>query len=275
MKKAMVPVLAILLVVIIGSAVYFLNSDSQSGADANPEAADAPGGEAATASECAVTEYAMGLRWQQGAEAQALQGQTYEFAAKALDDAVAQAPDGEDLAIMTDLDETAIDNSELLSRDLAQCHDYSTWDTWGDWEQNGEPGLIPGALDFFSYADSLGVDIFYVSDRTEENKSDTLATLEALKLPQVGADNVLLLGPPKAERRAIVESDHTLVMQLGDTLQDFDGAFADASLDEQERLVEANADKFGTEWIVLPNPTYGNWAEADLEEWDAPLTTDK
>ena len=84
----------------------------------------------------------------------------------------------------------------------------------------------------------------------------------------------MLLGPPKDERRAKVESDHTLIMQLGDTLHDFDGAFADASLDEQRRLVEANSEKFGSEWFILPNPTYGDWAESELDEWDAPVRTD-
>ena len=58
------------------------------------------------------------------------------------------------------------------------------------------------------------------------------------------------------------------------TLHDFDGAFADASLDEQRRFVEANSEKFGSEWFILPNPTYGDWAESELDEWDAPVRTD-
>ena len=264
MKKAFVPALAVLLVLIVGVIGYILNSGPTSGETAGEVAED-----------CDVSAYTMGVKWQQqSAEAAALQGQTYELATRQLDRAVAAAPEDEDLAVMTDLDETAIDNSKLLARDVAQCHDFSGWDTWDDWEKNGEPSMIPGALEFFNHADDLGVDIYYVSDRTEDNQAANVEALEELGLPQADAEHVMLLGPPKDERRAKVESDHTLIMQLGDTLHDFDGAFADASLDEQRRLVEANSEKFGSEWFILPNPTYGDWAESELDEWDAPVRTD-
>jgi predicted secreted acid phosphatase len=39
-----------------------------------------------------------------------------------------------------DLDETVLDNTPLLARDMEQCHDYTKWDTWGDWEKQGNPG---------------------------------------------------------------------------------------------------------------------------------------
>ncbi|WP_210602790.1 5'-nucleotidase, lipoprotein e(P4) family [Brevibacterium oceani] len=264
MKKAFVPALTILLVLIIGVIGYILNS--------GPTADDEATGDSDS---CDVSDYTMGVKWQQqSAEAVALQGQTYGMATRALDKAVADAPEGEGLAIMTDLDETAIDNSKLLARDIAECHDFSGWDTWDDWEKNGEPTLIPGAAEFFDHADELGVDIYYVSDRTEENRAENVATLAQLGLPQADDEHVLLLGPPKAERRAQVESDHTLLMQLGDSLHDFDGAFADASVEEQRELVEKNRAKFGSEWMILPNPTYGDWSESDLDEWKAPVRTD-
>ncbi|MDR4533821.1 HAD family acid phosphatase [Glutamicibacter sp. PS] len=224
---------------------------------------------------CEVAEYAMGLRWQQqSAEAMALQGQTYALATQQLEKVVQQASKGrsgklrEDLAIITDLDETAIDNSALLARDLENCHDYSTWDTWDHWEREGDPTLIHGALDFFKRADELGVHIYYISDRTEANLDDTLADLQRLGLPQAVEDQVLLLGPPKEERRAAVESEHRVVMQLGDTMHDFDAAYAGSDLETQRELVQQQADKFGREWFVLPNPTYGSWSKATLESWD-------
>lgn len=235
----------------------------------------APGedaGESPAADECDVVEHAMGLRWQQqSAEAQALQGQAYHFAGQRLEELVDEADDGADLAIITDLDETAVDNSELLARDLAACHDYSVWDSWDHWEREGEADLIPGALAFFERADELGVDIFYISDRTEENHGDTVALLETLGLPQVEDETVLLLGPPKEERRAGVQAEHEVIMQLGDTLHDFDAAFAGADLETQRALVEEHADRFGDDWIVLPNATYGSWEDAELRAWDAPL----
>lgn len=219
---------------------------------------------------CAVAEFTMGLRFQQqSAEIQALQLQAYNIATQRLDAAVAAAQDPAKLAIVTDLDETVIDNSALLARDLANCHEYDAWDTWLPWERDGTPELIPGAKQFLEHADGLGVTIRYISDRADEQKAYTLATLSKLGLPQVSPESVLLLGPPKVERRAIVSADQRIVLLLGDTLHDFDARFRKTPLSEQRQTVAAEADKWGTEWIVFPNAGYGTWSKAPLKPWDA------
>ncbi|MCK2184653.1 5'-nucleotidase, lipoprotein e(P4) family [Halomonas getboli] len=224
---------------------------------------------------CAQAAYAMGLRYQQqSAEVAALQRQGFALARYRLEDRLETLGEDAAPAIITDLDETVLDNSALLARDMSECHDYTTWDTWKHWEREGEPRLIPGAKAFLDYADEHGVAIYYVSDRYQENEADTITTLETLDLPQVSEDSVMLLGPPKAERRAKVEEGHTLVMQLGDSLHDFSGEFADADLAGQHALVEQNAERFGQDWIVFPNAGYGDWSEAELETWDAPLETE-
>ncbi|RMH84417.1 5'-nucleotidase, lipoprotein e(P4) family [Pseudomonas sp. AOB-7] len=220
--------------------------------------------------ECAVAEFAMGLRFQQqSAEIQALQLQAYNIATQKLDAAVAAAKDPSKLAIVTDLDETVIDNSALLARDLASCHQYDAWDTWLPWERDGTPTLIPGAKQFLQHADQLGVTIRYISDRADEQKQHTLATLSKLGLPQVSEESVLLLGPPKVERRAIVSAEHQIVLLLGDTLHDFDARFRKTPLDQQRTTVASEAGKWGSEWIVFPNATYGTWSKAPLQAWEA------
>ncbi|ODC03140.1 5'-nucleotidase [Terasakiispira papahanaumokuakeensis] len=222
---------------------------------------------------CEQKAYEMGLRYQQqSAEVAALQRQGFTLAHYRLKDQLDQFNgDPASLAIITDLDETVIDNSALLVRDMQACHDYTTWDTWSHWEKNGHPRLIPGAKAFFDYANQAGVSIYYISDRFGENKASTIATLKALELPQVSEDHVLLYGTPKAERRNSVTQHHTLIMQLGDSLHDFSKVFAEANLAEQQEAVKANADHFGQDWIVFPNSTYGDWSEAKLNAWDAPL----
>jgi 5'-nucleotidase (lipoprotein e(P4) family) len=237
---------------LVGSPVAFAEAPAQPKAD------------------CAVAEFTMGLRFQQqSAEVQALQLQAYNIATLKLDAAVAAAKDPAKLAIVTDLDETVIDNSALLARDLANCHTYDAWDTWLPWERDGTPLLIPGAKQFLQHADGLGVTIRYISDRADEQKPYTLATLSKLGLPQVSAESVLLLGPPKVERRAIVSADHQIVLMLGDTLHDFDGRFRKTPLAEQRATVAAEADKWGAEWIVFPNVGYGTWSKAPLQAWEA------
>lgn len=246
-------------------------------ASAQAQAQPQPRPQEAAAAPCPAQAYAMGLRYQQqSAEIEALQRQSFALAAMRLDEALAALPAGaKKPAIITDVDETVIDNSDLLVRDMQACHDYTTWDTWKHWEREGDPELIPGAKAFLDYADSKGVAIFYISDRYDENKEATLKTLQDLGLPQVSPESVLLLGPPKAERRATVEADHTVVLQLGDTLHDFSEEFVSkVPLDQQRESVEAQAERFGREWIVLPNAAYGTWRKADLTPWDAPMETE-
>ncbi|MDN7131049.1 HAD family acid phosphatase [Halomonas sp. MC140] len=221
---------------------------------------------------CAQEAYAMGLRYQQqSAEAAALQRQGFALATYRLEDQIEAHGSSDGLAIITDLDETVLDNSALLVRDMQACHDYTAWDTWKHWEREGEPRLMPGAKAFLDYANEQGVAIFYVSDRYQENEADTIATLNALALPQVSEQSVMLLGPAKEERRAEVVESHTLVMQLGDSLHDFTADFAGADLAQQHDLVNDNAERFGKDWIVFPNATYGAWSEAELDAWQAPL----
>lgn len=222
------------------------------------------------AAPCQVSEFTMGLRFQQqSAEIRALQLQAYNIATMRLDAAVKGAADPSKLAVVTDLDETVIDNTALLARDLANCHTYDVWDTWLPWERDGKPTLIPGAKEFLDHADSLGVTIRYISDRADEQKSHTLKTLTELGLPQISEDRVLLLGPPKVERREIVSKDHQIVLLIGDTLHDFDARFRKTPLDQQKATVTEEAAKWGTEWIVLPNASYGTWSKAPLTAWDA------
>ena len=228
----------------------------------------------AAPAECQVKEFAMGLRYQQqSAEVRALQLQAYALARANLEAAIAQAGGAAGLAVVSDLDETAIDNTPLLVRDMEKCHVYDTWDTWGDWELRGKPTPIPGALNFFDFADKAGVAIYYISDRfgEPENKAATIATLKELGFPQVSDETVLLYGTSKAERRAVVSKDHKIVLLLGDTLHDFDGVFRKAPTDVKRAEVDKNAAHFGADWIVFPNATYGEWSSAPLTAWDAEL----
>ena len=90
--------------------------------------------------DCPVAAYIMGVRYQQkSAEIKALQLQSYNLATMRLKQILSGDNPPENPTIITDLDETVIDNSALLARDLFACHDYTAWDTWLKWEQYGNP----------------------------------------------------------------------------------------------------------------------------------------
>lgn len=219
---------------------------------------------------CQPKEYDMALRYQQqSAEVMALQLQAYQFATQRIIQILANHQSGKKPAVVLDLDETVLDNSPLLVRDVNNCHDYTSWDTWSDWEKKGHPTLIPGSKNFLDFIDKRGVKIFYVSDRFQENKADTLNTLKELKLPQVSSDNVLLYTGSKESRRESIRKNFDIVMLVGDSLPDLAPEFKNKkSTDYQRNLVKQQAKHFGNDWIVLPNASYGSWTHAKLKAWD-------
>ena len=230
----------------------------------------------ATAAErdlCEPKAYEMALRYQQkSAEIMALQLQTYRFATERFNEKLKELKTPENYAVVMDLDETVLDNTPLLVRDTEQCHDYTKWDTWSDWEKQGKPGLIPGAKAFLDHVNQSNVRIYYVSDRMQENKADTLRTLKALGLPQVSDESVLLDTVSKEERRQSILKKQQIVMLFGDSLPDFAVQFKNKKPSEQQReLVEASKAHFGDELIVLPNAAYGAWSKATLDSWNASL----
>ncbi len=220
---------------------------------------------------CQPKEYQMALRYQQqSAEVMALQLQAYQFATQRIVQILANHQSDKKPAVVLDLDETVIDNSPLLVRDVSNCHDYTSWDTWSDWEKKGHPTLIPGAKDFVDFVDQRGVKIFYISDRFQENKAATLKTLKQLDFPQVSADNVLLYTEAKeARRESVRQQNYDIVMLVGDSLADFAPEFKNKkSTDYQRDLVKQQAPHFGNDWIVLPNASYGSWSKAKLKTWN-------
>ncbi|SMY33408.1 5'-nucleotidase, lipoprotein e(P4) family [Photobacterium andalusiense] len=216
---------------------------------------------------CNVKQYEMGLRYQQqSAEIMALQLQTYKFAQQQLNENLTQIKTNKKKAIIIDLDETVLDNTPLLVKDLSKCHDYTEWDTWGDWEKNGKPHLIPGAKDFLNFVNNQHITIFYVSDRSQTNKQATINTLNRFDLPQVDSDHVLLANKSKQLRREDINQQYQVIMLLGDSLADFAAEFkTHKPTTEQRKLVVQQQQQFGTQWIVMPNSSYGSWSQSQLK----------
>ncbi len=212
----------------------------------------------------AVQKYGMSLTFQnRSAEVQALQLQAFNIAAHRLKETLKEHPEAKNLAIVTDLDETVLDNTDVFVNDLKRCEDYTHWKSWDAWEQSGQPKLIPGSLDFLNYANQQGVKIFYISDRSEKYRASAMRMMKQLNLPQVQSDQILLYGTSKEQRRQAVSQDYEIVLLLGDTLHDFSDAFSNHQTPaERAEAVAKNKDKFGERFIVLPNVSYGAWSEA-------------
>ena len=207
------------------------------------------------------------LLWQQNAaEYKALCHQAFNLAKIYLDKARINY-NKNPTTIITDIDETVLDNSPYNARMIRDDVNY-TRATWNAWGKEETAKAVPGALAFFKYANSKGVKIFYLSNRRQEQKEETMQNLIKMGFPAVDSEHVLLrtdTGKKQARRNTILKNHH-VVMLLGDNLSDFSELFDDKSTKERNNLVEKMKGNFGTKFIVLPNPMYGDWETKGIYE---------
>ncbi|MEQ8245636.1 HAD family acid phosphatase, partial [Fulvivirga sp.] len=66
----------------------------------------------------------------------------------------------------------------------------------------------------------------------------------------------------KTERREKVLETHNVMVYLGDNLTDFSEEFADRESDMGFKLVDNKKDILLNNFVMLPNPMYGEWEGA-------------
>jgi 5'-nucleotidase (lipoprotein e(P4) family) len=120
-------------------------------------------------------------------------------------------------AIITDLDETALDNSgsaawNYLNDTTANPGNLLVW------QMMGKAKAVPGAKDFFNWVKSLNnVDIYYISNRDISTRSVTMNNMDLLGFPNCKSGNekyfLFKTGVSSKEpRRQTVAEDHTIIL---------------------------------------------------------------
>ena len=204
------------------------------------------------------------LLWQQqSAEYKALCFQAYNAARKKVDETDRQRP-AKPFAIVTDIDETLLDNSPYDAKRAVNDSDFTN-KSWKQWTAKGSADTVPGAPSFFKYAAAKGIEIFYITNRDEDERAGTLKNLQLYGLPNADDAHLLLRSgsSSKEGRRKQVLENYTIVLLCGDNLPDFDMLY-DGKPTAQDRgaITEKLKQEFGSKYIVIPNPAYGDWEGA-------------
>ncbi len=199
---------------------------------------------------------------QKAAEYRALCFQAFNIAHQRVDEIMLTKTE-KPKAIITDIDETILDNSPYEAHQSLQGKDYEST-SWHEWVSMANADTVPGAHAFLKYASSRGLEIFYVTNRNEKERDATVKNLQKFNFPN--ADNAHLFpstnSPSKEDRRKSIAATHTIVMLMGDNLSDFSFLFDKKSTEERLHNVNSVAAEFGNLYIVLPNPVYGDWESA-------------
>jgi len=192
------------------------------------------------------------------AEYKALAFQAFNAASDYLELLKIKNPHIKDMAVVVDIDETILDNSPYQTRLFELNTSYDS--LWNDWCNLAAARPVPGAVEFLNFADSLGYEIFYITNRKLKNVySGTLKNLQDVGFPMADTLHLLLResGNSKESRRMKVEENYQIVMLVGDNMGDFYEDTEDYQL--RDSAVSANSPQFGRKMIVLPNAMYGNW----------------
>lgn len=201
----------------------------------------------------------LGTLWmQQSAEARVIKEQLFEVAKEKLSHNMSQYKGKKPLAVIVDIDETILDNAPYSARLVKTGKDFNS-ETWNAWVNEANADLVPGASDFLRYAEMQGVEVYYISNRKEENLEVTIDNLRKFDLPFADENHVMLRAETsdKTDRREKVKSEYRVLLLVGDQMTDFSENVEIFQPDVSEYSVAMDSIK--SSFVLLPNPLYGSF----------------
>jgi 5'-nucleotidase (lipoprotein e(P4) family) len=170
-------------------------------------------------------------------------------------------------AVVVDADETVLDNSGYQAWMVMQGETFNP-KTWTKFVNSQTSTAVPGAVEFAKYAESKGVRVFYVTNRTKVEEEPTRENMRKLGFPMdANIDTILTAkeqpdwGSAKGTRRAAIAKHYRILLLIGDNFGDFTDAYK-GSVEERQKVYEENAARWGRDWLMLPNPSYGSFEAA-------------
>jgi acid phosphatase len=146
----------------------------------------------------------------------------------AFDGLVARRKAGERLALVLDIDETALSNYCEMKRE-----DYGFLAAmFNAWEVSSDADMaLPGTLRLFNRARAAGVEVFFITGRAGEQRTATAKNLEAagykgwkgLSLREGPQKTMPTVEYKSEERKKIADAGYRIVMSVGDQWSDLNG----------------------------------------------------
>jgi 5'-nucleotidase (lipoprotein e(P4) family) len=196
------------------------------------------------------------------AECKALQLQAYNLARYRIEDYIKKNRLTGNEAVVLDIDETVLETSLYQTMMIVS---NITWPHgWDDFIEKADCRPIAGSVEFLKFADSVGLKIFYVSNRTEAQRNSLVTNLKKYDIPQIDNSSILLKTniSGKDERRNHILNKYEIILLVGDNLGDFSDFLNKGDYKNRINSVFEMRNNFGEKFIILPNPTYGDWEGA-------------
>ncbi|MCB1844891.1 MAG: hypothetical protein KDI09_18145 [Halioglobus sp.] len=216
------------------------------------------------------------LAWQQtAAEYRALCYQAYNLARLRLDLALATRSAGErPLAVITDIDSTVLHADSYWGYLVNEGMDFFDDAIWDEWLPENLMTVVPDSLEFLRYCKEQDVEVFYVTNRDqgEKTRDYALIQLQELGFPYVDSNHLYTFRETsdKTSARDAIKQSFDIALMLGDNLNDFRRNYYVTDIDERLALTDRDRADWGNKFIVLPNATDGHWLRPIFGESEPP-----
>ncbi len=185
-------------------------------------------------------------------------------------------------AVVVDIDETILDNSPYEGWLFLTNNIYCD-SSWNEWVKEAKAEPLPGTVDFLNFAKNNGCEVFYISNRKKDPLFEpTLQNLKKFNLPFADEKHLLLKTKSdtnsagkttKEKRRLMIENElnFEIVLLCGDQIADFDNEFSVAKGITEKQInerVDKLSGKFGSRFIIIPNPMYSDWLSQNISGSD-------
>jgi 5'-nucleotidase (lipoprotein e(P4) family) len=207
------------------------------------------------------------LWYQRSAEMQSLYYLGYNIAKSSLSERLKKSDNKKPKAVIMDIDETVLDNSPVEAFQVINNVPFSD-SLWERWVSLCAAEPLPGAIEFARFAESSGVEIFYVSNRSAANSlGASIKNLSIKGFPFADSIHVVLKTgeSSKEKRRLAIAGKYEILLLMGDNLGDLDIVFETRGDDLGFAALSNNVDEFGSKFIVFPNSMYGSWINAAIK----------
>lgn len=204
------------------------------------------------------------------AEYRALCYQAYNIGRLELDNALLNTDEHhKPFAIVTDCDNTILCDIPAQVYYIENGEPFNPT-SWLKFVNEAKFKPLPGALEFFNYAASKGVEIFYVVNRIENTELEgTMRNLRSCGFPMVDKEHILLKTNTsnKQYRYDKITQDFDVLIYFGDNLGDMPIDTYQKPFHVRNERTKENKSLWGSKYIMLPNPVYGNWESALAENY--------
>jgi len=215
---------------------------------------------------------------QTAAEYKALYYQGFNIAKLHVDNALKAHKKGDKpLAVLTDVDDTLVLHGKYWGTLIAEGKDFFDDSIWDKYIPTNQLTAAPGAKSFLDYCKKNKVDVFYVTSRDQGEGTYNMAmdNLKALQFPYADKEHLTVLVDTsnKEPVQKEIAKKYNIVVYLGDSLNDFARKYYVKDVEQRNKLMSEDKDKYGMKYIVMPNPTDGHWIRAIFGDSE-PAATD-